>query len=264
MQTVYVDVLIFLNMFEDFLLLLSVKYILRLKVSRIRLIIGSAAGGLMSLSALLPQDNFALNLAAKITLCGLLSLITFGYPGKKLYIKAASTLVIITFLFNGALICFYLAFRPSGMEIINDTVYFDISPVLLIILTLIIYFILFLYRKLFKNHSGSSLVHDINILYKNNKYNCLCKTDSGCNLKEPFSGSSVIIIEKDVLKNSNPEPLRIIPYNSLGGNGIIYGFKPDGVEIDGKTIKEEIYVGFCEGLFKTEVKGLIPTNITEA
>ncbi len=262
MQIVYIDVMVFTNMFEDFLLLYAVKYILRLKARSFRLIMGSLAGGFLSLISLL-KTPFLLSILIKVLLAFLLILIVFGYINRKMLIKASATLIITSFLINGAMICFYLALKPNGMIIINDSVYFDISPLLLIILTLIIYFILLLYKKLFKNSAKNRLIKTVKITYNNYTSTIKCKIDSGMNVKEPFSGSSVIIAEKSSLGFDIAENVcRIIPYNSLGGNGIIFGFKASGVSIDDKNVNEEIYIGMCDGILNDEIKGLIPENIS--
>ena len=264
-HTIYVDVLVVINMFEDFLLLLCVKYILRLKVKYLRVIAASVIGGISSVSVLLPSVNFLFSIIIRLLLGASLAFIAFGYKSGKQFIKTSFTLIILSFLFSGAMIFFYLAVKPDGMYIVNDMVYFDISPVLLIILTVLIYFILFIYRKVFQNHARSGLVHSVKILYKNNKAEFKCKTDSGCNVKEPFSGSSVIIAEKSQLGdiNVNEQSLRIIPFESLGGSGIIKGFKPDEVYIDGSKVNEEIYIGICDNVINSEIKGLMPENISK-
>ena len=259
---VYLDVLIFVNIFEDFLLLITVQRILRLNTKYYRVLLGSLAGGVLSLSALFDLHPI-IGFAVKIITSMLLTLISFGYKSKKLYLKTSATLLIVTFLLSGALICFYLAIKPNGMMIINDTAYFDISPLLLIILTLFVYFILLLYRKLFKNHSVSSLTHEVIIRYSNNSDCVKCKTDSGLNVREPFSGSGVMIVEKSSISlYPEREKLRAIPFNSLGGNGIIYGYLPDSITVDGKEVSEKLYVGLCEGIFNTEIRGLIPSEIS--
>jgi len=264
MQTVYIDVYIFINIFEDLLLLLAVKYILRLKTSYLRLAAGCAAGGVLSLFSLI-NTIFIINILVKIIGVMIIVLIVFGYKSKKAFIKATSTLIIVTFLVSGALICFYLAFKPKGMAIINDNVYFNISPLLLIILTLFIYFILLLYRKLFKNKSKLALIKDVKIQLKGKTYEIKCKVDSGMNVKEPFSGSSVIIIEKDVINISiNQNEMRVIPFKSLGKSGLIYGFKIDKLIIDNKEINEEVYTAIYNGVFSSDFQGLIPESILGA
>lgn len=261
MQTVYVDVLIITNMFEDFLLLCSVKYILRLKTKYFRLVLGSITGGILSIISLI-NTGFFIGIIFRIIVAAILILIVFGFKNKRMYLKSVCTLIVITFLLSGALICFYLALKPNGMMIINNRVYFNISPLLLIILTLVVYFILLLYKKLFRNHNKSGLIKDLDVYYKDNAAKIICKVDSGLNAKEPFSGNSVIVVEKDALGfNPIETKLRIIPYKSINGNGIIYGFKADAIKIDDKTINEDIYIGIYNGKFNSEIKGLIPQNI---
>lgn len=261
MQTVYVDVFVFINIFEDFLLLLAVKRILRLKTKYYRLILGSAAGGFLSLASL-NNLSFIINLPIKITAACIITLVTFGYKSGKTFIKNTAMLITVTFLVSGALICFHLALKPNGMMIINDTVYFNISPLLLIILTLGIYFILLLIKKVFKNHSKPDLIKNVEIYYKNQTLKIKCKVDSGLNIKEPFSGSSVIIIEKNSINYEiDKTKCRIIPFNSLGGKGIIWGFKADKVVIENKEADEEIYIGITEKQFNSNFNGLISIGL---
>ncbi|MBQ5399499.1 MAG: sigma-E processing peptidase SpoIIGA [Ruminococcus sp.] len=249
-------------MFENYLLLLGVKYILKLKHKTYRLILGSLCGAVLSFVVFIPVDNFFINLISLAAICVVTVLISFGFFDKRIFIKTAMTLLVLTFLFSGAMIFLYLAIRPKGMVIINNRPYFDISPVLLIILTIIIYFILLIYKKLFKNRASAQSVHSIKFIYDGKEYNFLAKADSGCNVKEPFSGSSVIICEKSAIDTElKTEKKRIIPFESLGGKGIIYGFKADEIYIDDKKCHEEVYIGLCEGIFETEIKGLVPESL---
>ena len=258
---VYLDVLIFINIFEDFLLLLAVKRILRLNARYHRLLLGAVSGGALSVISLW-NVGFFIGLFVKILCACVLTLISFGYKSRTLFIKTSGTLFTVTFLLSGAMICFWLALKPNGMAVINDVVYFDIAPIPLIILTLIVYFILILYRKLFKNHAGSGLVHNIIILHENNNVEVKCKSDSGLTAKEPFSGDSVIVIERSRLGfEPNGQKLRAVPFQSLGGNGIIPAFRPEKVTIDGKELASEVYIGLSDGLFKTEISGIIPETI---
>lgn len=162
------------------------------------------------------------------------------------------------------MIFIYTAFKPKGMEIYNDVVYFNISPVLLIILTLACYYILKLTRRLTKGVCGGGTCNVE--ISTNGKIMMFCaKIDTGCNVKEPFSGEYVIIAEKCIIDNFEPDnsKIRIIPFKSLGGNGIIKGFKPDSIKIDGKEISNDVYIGICNGVLKGDVKALIPYEIAK-
>jgi stage II sporulation protein GA (sporulation sigma-E factor processing peptidase) len=52
--------------------------------------------------------------------------------------------------------------------------------------------------------------------------------------------------------------MRVIPFGSLGGEGIIKGFLPDIVEIDGKPSQQSLYIGICENILKGDVRAIIP------
>lgn len=263
MQTIYLDVLILTNIFQDFLYLLFTKRILHHKGKTKRLILSSITGGISSLIILLPEINFIINIITNITISSILILLAFGFNNKKIFIRSTLTLYILSFLVNGALIFFYLSIKPNGMLIINDRVYFNISPILLILLTLLIYFILLIYKKLFSNHSNSKEIADVTIVLNNEVKTIKCKIDSGCNVKEPFSNSEVIIVERVMLKNFDLTNInkRIIPFDSLGGKGIIYGFKPEKVLINNKELLKEVYIGICDNILKGTIKGITPSSI---
>lgn len=265
MHIIYIDVLIFTNIFQDFMLLLILKKVLQLKASYFRLLLGGLAGGVTSLLALLPTLNFFITLLINAIVAFILVFIAFGLHDKRSFIKNSASLFMLSFLVNGALICFYLAVKPNGMAVINNKVYFDISPLLLIILTLLIYFILWSYKRLFKNHVNSYETVIVSVILKRKEFIIKCKIDSGCNVKEPFSGNYVIIIDESQLEDAeiSKENMRVIPFQSLGGNGIIYGFKADEVKISNKKLNKDVYIGLCTNIFKNDFKGLVPKNLLE-
>lgn len=250
-------------MFVNYLLLLCVKRIIHSDTKYKQIITGSFCGAVISFTAFLPFNHFPVNFLIDISESFLISFITFGYKNKQRYLKTTSLLIIVSFLFSGAMIFFYNAVRPESMVIINNTVYFNINPLLLIILSLIIYLILFVFRRFFKNHSASNMIHNLIVVLSDNEYSIKCKADSGCIVKEPFSGDKVVIVEKSEIIKPDKLKMRIIPFNSLGGSGILEGYKADRIFIDDKIINEEIYIGLCEGIFKTEIKGLIPNGLIE-
>lgn len=93
----------------------------------------------------------------------------------------------------------------------------------------------------------------------------LQRIDTGCNLVEPFSGNYVIIAEQNIFDDYVPDETktRIIPFESLGGNGIVKGFPPDKVKIDGKEICKSIYIGICNDVLKGDVKAIIPYELVK-
>ncbi len=264
MRTIYIDVLITVNIFIDFFLILCTKKFLNLNTSIKRIIIGCLLGGFFSLVALFPEIPILLNLILDLLFASAIIFVSFGKTTANNFIKRVTVYFITAFIFCGIMIFIYSSFKPKGMEIYNDVVYFNISPILLIILTLACYYILKLTKRLTKGVCGGGTCNVE--IYLNGRYITFCsKIDSGCNLKEPFSGEYVIIVEKVLLDNYEPDKskIRLIPFESLGGKGILKGFKPEKIIINGQNISNNIYLGVCENILKGDIKSLIPFEITK-
>lgn len=263
MKTIYIDVLITVNIFIDFFLILCTKKALHINVTYKRILLGSIIGGVESLIALLPPVGFGINIPLNLMCAAVIVFSTFGKCTIKTYMKRVAVYFMFSFSFCGIMIFLYTAFKPNGMEIYNDVVYFNISPILLIIITLVSYYILKIIKRLTKGVNGGGTCN-IEIKAEQKVFSFCAKIDSGCTLKEPFSGNDVIIVEKSILENFSPndKKIRLIPFESLGGTGVIKGFKPDIVKIDNKKIDDDIYIGICENILNGDIKALTPLEIT--
>ena len=259
MRTVYVDVLVVVNIFIDFLLLLGTGRFLQLKSKLLRLILESLLGGAQSLVALLPEIPAALNILLDLLFASALVLIAFGKADFRSFLKRTLVFFGVSFFFCGIMVFIYSAFRPKGMEVYNDVVYFNISPILLIILTLICYYIMRVLRKLTMGETGKRLC-TVKLGIAGEAIEFRAVIDTGCEVREPFSGEYVIIAERELFGN---KPVlnfqkRIIPFNSLGGQGILEGIRASRIIIDGKEISNRVYIGLCSGVLKSDVKAIVP------
>lgn len=262
LRVIYVDVLIAVNVFIDFMLITCTRKFLHIKIKYIRMILGSILGGILSLVALLPYIVFPINIAVDIFSACLIVLASFGICNAKTFIKRVTVYFSLAFSFCGIMLGLYTAFKPNGMAIYNDVIYFNISPILLIILTLICYYIQFIIQRLTKGDVGYDICN-IEVKIDENSYSFLAKVDTGCNLKEPFSGDYVIVVESLLINNYTPsdDRSRIIPFESLGGCGMIKGFKPNGVKIDGIQKDNSVYIGICNNILNGDIKALIPAEL---
>lgn len=259
MGTVYIDVLITVNIFIDFFLILCTKTLLHISQKLSRLVLGAVLGGVFSLAALLPRIPFGLNILFDAALAAPVILVSFGFYSARVFIKRVSVYFFCSFFFCGIMIFVYTSFKPKGMEIYNDVIYFNISPFLLIILTLVCYYLMKLASR-FSEKSGGKRVCGVKVVRREHSVRFNALIDTGCQVKEPFSGDYVIIAEKTLIYDLIPEEtaMRVIPFGSLGGEGIIKGFLPDIVEIDGKPSQQSLYIGICENILKGDVRAIIP------
>ncbi len=263
MQTVYVDVLVFINLVCDYLVLLFTKKILHISVKGYRLILGSIFCALLSPLCLFFEDSFIYGIALGAATAALGVFVTFGRCCIGKYIKRLCCFFCVNFLYSGFMICIYLLYKPQGMVIINNVVYFQISPVLLIILTLVCYFILTLFDRLIASRKVCERILSVSVVINSFNYSFKAIYDTGCSLTEPFSGCPVIAAEKELFANLNlnDDCMRVVPFSSIGGEGIIYAVKAEKVYINGAEIKRGIYIGFCQNAIKGEVKALVPKNL---
>ena len=264
MKTVYIDVLMTVNIFVDFFLLLCTQKLLGIRAKLLRVISGSVAGGVFSLAALFPSMPFGLNFLSDLIFASAIILIAFGFGSPKVFIRRAAVYFALSFTFCGIMIFVYNTFHPAGMEIYNDTVYFNISPFMLIILSLVSYYTMKLIKRLTKGVCGKK-VCQIEIAVNEEITSFSAAVDTGCTVKEPFSGDYVIIAEDAILRDLRfrNDTMRVIPFESLGGSGYIRGYRVNSIKIDGKDVEQDVYLGVCENVLKGEIKALVPYELIE-
>ena len=246
------------------MLLLCTRRFLHLKAKTARMILASVLGGVLSLTALLPPLPFFLNFPLDFLGAAALVFTAFGKTNFKNFLKRTAVLFSVSFSFCGMMVLVYTSFHPKGMEVYNDVVYFNISPVLLIILTLVCYYAMRLTEKLTKGRLGKQVCR-VTVTTHGKTAEFSAMIDTGCEVKEPFSGEYVIIAEESCLTAFNDLffQYRIIPFNSLGGSGILSGFRAEKIWIDGRELSNQIYIGKCSGALTGDVKAIVPYAITK-
>lgn len=256
LMTIYIDTLIFTNIIIDYLMLMLTAKILKINYKYYRIIMGSVFGGFSSVIILLPDQKIIFNLLIRIVITIIIVLIAFGYKNIFTMIKRVFVLFLICTSFSGIILFIISTIKSDFICVNNSTVYFDISPFLLIIMSTIAYAVLRMIDKI--RIEQKDLIHKISFFYKGNKYSFLSKYDTCCNIKEPFSGSDVILTENELINNINVSDgeYRLIPFDSLGGEGLIKGFMPEELYIDNNKIKSKVYIGITNGILKGEVNSI--------
>ncbi len=259
----YIDVLLCLNLIINYLILMSAGSFLHRKKRRLRLICGALFGSLCSLIILLPPLSNLLNFAVKLLVSSVICLISFGFSSKKDFLVNTAAFFLMSFLFCGVMLALWFIFTPRGMVINNSTVYFNISPIYLIVSALVTYLITRLVCRITGRREVKNLYINVKIENLSNVAELKGKLDTGCNLKEPFSGSPVIVCGAEKIRSVAPERVieyqkcpvgagapvgvRIIPYKTIDSDGLLPCFKPDKVYINGKPCFNEIYIAAAEG-----------------
>lgn len=279
-KTIYIDVLICINLIINYFILLASGKFTKAPPKQYRIILGALFGAICSLIILMPELNFFINFFSKIIIAAIIILITYGYKNRKFFIKNICVFFLISFCYCGLMIGVWFIFTPKGMVINNSVVYFNISPIIMIISTVICYFVLRIISKISGRENPSIEICKIEI-YQDGKSALLYgKIDTGNSLTEPFSNMPVIVVNKKAVEKILPaavliylnccdtkkiynenDGIRLIPFNSVGGKGILPAFIPEKIIINKEEVSEKLYLAICRDTITGEFNAMVNPEI---
>lgn len=232
---VYIDVILFINIFFDFLLLLSVSLILRRNAKLYRIILGSLIGGLSILFLFLNISKVTL-FFLKLIIAILMILITFSYKDLRYTLKNLVFLYISSIVLGGALyfINIEFSYKNNGIVFYNNGYSVNIITILITSPILI-----YLYIKNMKDIKNNySKYYKTNIYFKSNHFIELTGyMDTGNNLTDPYKKRMIILVSKEkVSKYIKNERKLLVPYNGVS-NGLLSCIRINYVKINDKIFK---------------------------
>lgn len=253
---VYLDLVMFVNFFLDFLLLLSVSIILKRNANIKRVIFASFIGGLSILALFFKISNLQLFIL-KFIISLLMVIIAFNYKDFK-YTFFNLLYLYITSIFLGGFLYFLndqFCTHKRGLVFINNK--FSITILTILILSPFIIYLYIKQSKIINNNYNT--YHLVNIYYYNQCININGFLDTGNNLK--YLKNNVILLDKRKMIFDIKKYL-LIPYETISGSNILQAFKPDKVIIDGKNCKN-ILVGIINQVDIDGVDVILNNNIKE-
>ncbi|MCH5191096.1 MAG: sigma-E processing peptidase SpoIIGA [Oscillospiraceae bacterium] len=251
-MTVYIDILIILNILVNYFMLAAVKKISRSHTSRLRLALGALSGGVASLLIFIDSLGIIMTLL-KIAASLVMVFISFGFGSVKQFFKRALWLFFISFVFGGLVFAVYMCFGLETMIYTNGIVYFDVDMTFLVVCSAVAYALITLVSKFIDKKAPKSKEYYVTLQKNGKNISCTGFMDTGNNLREPFSGFPVIMVCSSVFrelmggdipieKMQGNEKIRLIPISTVSGNTIIKAFRPDSVKI-GEFTTDKVYVG---------------------
>ena len=211
---IYLDLVVLLNFFFDFLLLYGTSKILKERVPIKRLVLGSVVASLSVFLLFIKLNSVSLFLIKIVISIGIV-LTTFG---KKNFIKNISYFYLLNISFT---------YRNQGILFINNGL--SINFILLIIVSPIIIFCYVKEHILYKNTYGN--IYEVLIINGSNKYKLMGLLDTGNRLRDPYKGRSVILVNNDILMDGD---IVYVPYKALNTTGVIKCYKVDKVIVEEK------------------------------
>ncbi|MGN1480963.1 sigma-E processing peptidase SpoIIGA [Porcipelethomonas sp.] len=263
MKSIYLDVLIVLNIYVNFFLLRATARFTHTPLKTSRCVVSAVIGSVFSLTILLPLSNFFAVLAIKLIAAAVIVAAAFGIADKRQTLKLILYFYIVNFVFAGVIMVLYLTFKPSFMAFNNSYFYVDFSLISLVVFTAVGYFAVTAVRYFMDKGCDTSHHFKVIIRYQSDIFSVDALADTGNSLVDSFSGKPVIICPSESFKRFEEVydeitaenavnlyenyGIRLIPYSTIGNSGLIAVFSPDEIiitdEETGKKFKAEALIG---------------------
>lgn len=246
---VYIDVLLLVNFFFDFLLLLSVKIILKRKTSIIRIILASLIGEFTCITLFLPLSNISLMLI-KLLLSIVIIITAFGYKSSEYFKKNFLYFYLFSIILGGLVYFLKITFITTKDMLYNLVILLVIAP-----------YLLCNYLKEVKSYkSNYTLRHDLEIYLDGKLYNYTAYLDTGNKLKDPYKKRPILLVYDEKLKFSYEDSI-LVPYKTIDNEGVIKCHKVDKVIVDKRVELTNILIGKSYKKFNIEGIDVILPNI---
>lgn len=245
---VYADILIILNFIVDYFLLMLTAQLLRRPVTLARQMLAAGVGALSSMLIFLPKLHTAIQLFFCIAVALVMTAVAFGIECRKRFLRAAAILFAVSFGYAGGMLALWFIFKPNGMVIHNSIVYFNISPLFLIVFSVAVFFIVALLRKLLDRTAPLAESCEISLFVDNKSITVTAIADTGNSIEDVFGLSEVIIADRAAATallgdyTEDPQMLRryrALPCNTVSGSELLDGYRCDKAYIthNGKTLE---------------------------
>lgn len=245
---VYVDLVLFLNIAMDLLLLLSVSMILKRNVKFYRIILGSLIGGLSIIFLFISINNFTLFLL-KMIISILMILVTFSYKNIKYFLNNLLYLYLSSIILGGGIYLLDIQFNYKN----NGLIFFNSGlGINMIVLLLISPFIIYSYVKSMKKiKKDYSNFYKVDLFYKNRIYKFDAFLDTGNRLYDPYKNRPIVLINSNKINISYEEAI-IVPYMTASGNSVLKCVVVEKLVIDNKKTIENVLIGISSNGFHIE------------
>lgn len=257
MQTIYIDVLIVLNIYVNFFLLRITAGITHSPLRTWRCTAASVYGSLFSLTILLPFLGNTVSLIIKLAAAVTIVAFAFGIRCPRRLLINTAAFFAANFVLAGTVYSVYTLLKPDFIHFNNGCFYIDFSLLILIITTAALYFAV----RIVRIFTDKAPAGDYRVLIRAGKkvISLTGLADTGNGLVDYFTGSPVIICSEESFPELTgreldisllPKGFRLLPCSAVSGSGLIPVFRPDEVLIISCTKNEkkpvDAVIGFGE------------------
>ena len=264
-MTIYLDIVLIENLCMNYIILYATGIIYKTKTKMLRLILSSMIGAVYAVLAYMQVLEIYSSLLLKFLLS--VGMVYLAYAPKTLKILGKQLLIfyLTSFVFGGVAFALLYFVKPQDI-LMKNGLYIGTYPIKIVALGSVLGFIIlkFAFRMIKGKLTRKELFCEILIRMESKEVTVTAMIDTGNLLKEPITGTSVMVVERQSLEELLPKEIlenldsilignqtielgkyaskfRVIPFSSLGKqNGMLLGIKMDEVLII--TEEEQIQV----------------------
>ena len=242
MVTVYVDILLILNAVVDFFIITVTVKFTKSQSNLLRETLSALSAAVFSLYIFLPETNILIEILMRIVPSVTAVLVACGYKNFKAFIRRTAVFYAVSYFYAGVMLGLWLLLKPKNFVVNNGVVYFNFSPLVLLLSAAFCYMLITLVSKLSKRHAPHAKRVRITVETANSAVNGTALVDTGNSVSDIFSGLPVIIVSKKFAEkiygenvccataafdspHGGPVPARLIPYSTINGEGLLPAYK---------------------------------------
>lgn len=211
------------------------------------MLLASLLGGISSLYIFLPKTSLLFEIFYRVFVCFALSVILCGIKRPKKALFSGVVIFLVTCAYTGVMMALWFIFKPNGLLINNSVVYFDISPIILLIFTVVFYLVFSVLNYFFKTTSKLSERCNLKIFAMENCVELTAIVDSGNSIEDNLSNSEIIITDEKQIrcvfgKNYHQNEqiknrFRKIPCGTVTGKDLLDAYRCDYAIVQSKDKK---------------------------
>lgn len=246
-MTIYGEFLFLENAISGAVILLLTEKLCSYKRQGYWIIMGSVLCGAYAFSIFWPMKEF-LSLLSKLAFSVGLVFLVFRPDTKLGLCKTALVFYAISFFMGGTTVAMMYLTKMPGVSA-NGSVYVHQITYLQVIAGIFVTSILGIWvAKYFKERRlRSAVMTEIEIWIDDCSWHVKAFVDTGNFLKDPITGYPAILLStsigtkiKDTLQNRLLQRYCVIPYCSVGKQGMLDGIRPDYIVMEGQRNKEVV------------------------
>ena len=267
-MTIYIDIIIVENLIMNYIILYATGLISKSPKSYLRMFLASLIGAVYATLEYILKVNIYSNIILKTILSIIIVYIAFNPQDVKKMCKQLVLFYVTTFTFGGIATYLIYVLKPQNI-IIKNGMYVGTYVLKVIFVGAIIgTIILAIAFKMAKNKiTKKDMICKVKIKLNGKEETVEAMVDTGNMLKEPITGTPVVVVERtslyellpkeimnntesilggdfekipEEIKNEYVPKLKLIPFASLGKqNGMLVGIKPEKIEVINEQTEEE-------------------------